>query len=131
MHYRALLNPTDFIGPQDCDSPFTATISRVVREVVQEGKPEKAPIMYFKNGEGEAPKKFKVPKSVMYGLSLTFGNDVDTWVGQTIELYKAWCMSFGEEEECVRVRFAPDIDTKIRKWLKKRGASPNAYMIIK
>ena len=37
--------------------------------------------------------------------------------------------SFGEVEECVRVRFTPDTEAKIRKWLKKRKANPNAYIL--
>ena len=124
-HYRTLLNPTDFIGPQDVEQPRKLTISSIAREEVKAGEAEKAPMMYFE----KAPKKFKVPKSVMYALNLHFGSDVEQWIGKEITLYKAQCMSFGETEECVRIQLPDEIHTKVKKWLKKRGASPSAYLI--
>ena len=71
----------------------------------------------------------KVPKSVLYGLSLAYGSETDAWIGKPVVLFAAKCLSFGDVEECVRIRFAPEIDAKIRKWLKKRKASAGAYMI--
>lgn len=133
-HWRSLLDPGIFLGAQDFPTDKTVKISRVVREKMpaRDGEPEEAGVMmYFAHGNPpkELPRKYKLAKSVMYGLSLTFGTDTDGWVGKDVTLFAAKCLSFGSEEECVRIRFAPDVDAKIRKWLKKRKASPSAYMI--
>jgi len=132
-HYKMLLDPGVFVGPQDFDKDKTVQISRIVREAMpaRDGDKEAQSgcMLYFKVGDKELARKYKVPKSVLYGLSLTYGTDTDAWVGQPVTLFAAKCMSFGEVEECVRIRFEAAIDTKIRKWLKKRKASPSAYMI--
>ena len=131
-HYRSLLDPTDYVGPQDVDkADKTVTISRVVREDLptREGKkPEAAPVIYFIHDGKELAKKLKVPKVLMHGLSLVFGTETDAWVGKQITLFKTRCSSFGEVEECCRIRFDPKIDAKIRKWLKKRRADQATYM---
>jgi hypothetical protein len=90
-----------------------------------------AAMIYFSAGNPpvELKRKYKVAKSVMYGLSLTFGTDTDGWIGKDITLFATKCTSFGETEECVRIRFAPDVDKKIFKWLKKRKSPQSAYMI--
>jgi hypothetical protein len=133
-HYKQLLDPGIFIGPQDCQTDKTVTVSRIVREKMPErdGDKEEAKtgaMMYFSHNGQELPRKYKIPKSVLYGLSVAFGTDTDAWIGKQITIFAAKCMSFGEVEECVRVRFSPEVDAKIRKWLKKRKASPSAYMI--
>lgn len=133
MHWKQLLDPAKFLGPQDFSAEREITISRIVREKMpaREGEPEQsAPMLYLKTKEGgEYPRPYKVPKSVMYGLSLTFGTETDTWAGQKIGMFKARCMSFGDVEECLRLRFSADVEAKIRKWLKKRKANPSAYML--
>ena len=131
-HYKQLLDPGIFIGPQDFEVERTVTISRVVREDMpkRDGEDKSAsPMMYFSHGEKEMARKYKVPKSVLYGLSLLFGTDVDLWKGKPVTLFAAKCMSFGEVEECVRIKFPDDIDSKIRKWMKKRKANVSAYIL--
>jgi hypothetical protein len=115
-HWKQLLDPSVFLGPQDFQADKTVAISRVVREELPERKGDaktSAPMMYFAHGGKELPRKYKVPKSVMYGLSLYLGTDSDAWAGK----------------ECVRIRFPAEIDKKIRMWLKKRKASPSAYIM--
>ena len=133
MHFKKLLDPTIFIGPQDCSPDKSVVISRVVREKLPERDGDKgaseAPMMYFSHNGQELPRKYKVPKSVLYGMSLAYGPETDAWIGQTVVLFAAKCSSFGEIEECVRIRFAPEIDARIRKWMKKRKASVSAYII--
>lgn len=131
-HWKSLLDPSIFVGPQDFQTDRTVAISRVVREDMPDRKGEEktqAVMMYFAHAGKELPRKYKVPKSVMYGLSLHLGPDVDKWVGQNVTLFAAKCISFGEVEECVRIRFPTEIDSKIRKWLKKRKASASAYIL--
>lgn len=132
-HYKQLLDPGKFLGPQDFVKEREVTISRAARETLpaRDGEPATAaPMLYIQTKDGsEYARPYKVPKSVMYGLSLALGTDCDAWKGQKITLFAAKCMSFGEVEECVRVRFSPEIDGKIRKWMKKRKASAAAYMI--
>lgn len=133
-HYRSLLDPGEFLGPQDFPKPTPRTICRVASERMkarEEGKSDTlAPVLFFKDKEGkEYPRRFKVPKSVLYGLSILLGTETDAWVGKSITVFKARCMSFGDIEECLRVEFPPEIDDKIRKWLKKRKASAQAYMV--
>jgi len=135
MHYRQLLDPNRFLNESD----FTpqgreVVISRVVREDLPEKKGEAktgAPMMYFvgKDGKTEHTRVFKVPKTVMYGLSLVYGTEVDNWKGQRVHIFSTRCMAFGEIEPCLRIKFDPEIDQKIRKWLRKRGGNVNAYMI--
>lgn len=131
-HYKALLDPSEFIGPQDFPTPKALTISRVVREALkraEEGGKSGAPMMYFTHGGKELPRKYKVPSGVMYALSLMYGSDVDQWVGKTVTLYAAQCLSFGDVEECVRPEIPPEIERKVLAWYKKRKASPKAYII--
>lgn len=132
-HYKQLLDPGIFVGPQDFATDKTVQISRVVREAMpkreKDDKDESAPMIYFAAKGKELDRKYKAPKSVLYGLSVTFGTDTDGWIGKDVTLFAAKCMSFGETEECVRIRFAAEVDAKIRKWLKKRKANPGAYMI--
>jgi hypothetical protein len=131
-HYKQLLDPGIFIGPQDCQTDRTVTISRVVREDMpkRDGEDKTAsPMMYFAHGDKEMSRKYKVPKSVLYGLSLMLGTDSDGWKGKPVTLFAATCMSFGEVEECVRIRFPDEIQAKIRKWMKKRKANVSAYIL--
>jgi len=139
-HYKKLLDPSIFIGAQDFPEPKTVTISRLVREDIPERKgsseeekkatpKQAAPMMYFSAGGKELPRRYKVPKSVLYGLSLEMGPDVDLWAGKQITLFAARCMAFGEIEECVRVEFKPETTQKIYTWMKKRKANKSAYMV--
>jgi hypothetical protein len=134
VHYKALLDPGEFLGPQDFQTEREVTISRAVAEGLADRddktKTKRCPMIYIKTKDGgEYPRKFKVPKSVLYGLSLLLGTETDAWAGQKITIFSTFCMSFGDKEECLRVRFPAEIDQKIRKWLKKRKASPSAYML--
>ncbi len=132
-HYKLLLDPSIFLGAQDFQTDKTVKISRIAREKMPErdGDKEQAGVMlYFTHGGKELERKYKLAKSVMYGLSLIYGVNTDDWLGKDITLFAARCISFGEVVECVRVRFPPDIDAKIGKWMKKRKASPSAYMIV-
>lgn len=133
-HYKTLLDPGEFLGPQDFPTEREVTISRAVSEEMEDreekGKKKRCPMIYLKGKDGgEYPRKFKVPKSVLYGLSCLLGTDIDTWKDQKITLFAAKCMSFGDVEECIRVRFPADIEAKVYKWLKKRKASRSAYII--
>ncbi len=134
-HYKTLLDPGLFIGAQDFPVDKTVKISRIVREKMPEREGDKpddaktAVMLYFSAAGKELARKYKLPKSVMYGMSLTFGTNTDDWIGKDVALFAAKCMSFGEVEECVRVRFSAEVDGKIRKWLKKRKAPAAAYMI--
>ncbi len=133
MHYKQLLDPGKFLGPQDFTVEREVTISRVSREKMptRDGEAEQsAPMLYIVAKDGsEYQRPYKVPKSVMYGMSLAYGTETDAWKGQKVGLYAAKCMSFGEVEECLRIRFSPEVDAKIRKWMKKRKANASAYMI--
>lgn len=132
-HYRNLLDPGEFLGVQDFPADKEVTISRIIREKMPKRDNEKetaSPMLYIKGKDGaEYPRKFKVPKSVLYGLSELMGAETDAWVGQKITIFSTRCMAFGEIEPCLRVRFPDAIDGKVRKWLKKRKANPNAYMV--
>lgn len=132
-HWRSLLDPGIYLGPQDFPTERPVKIARIVREKkpAREGEKESsAPMLYVQAKDGsEYPRPLPLPKSVMYGLSLALGVDVEGWVGKEIALYRTKCLSFGDVEECVRPRFTPDVVAKIRGWLKKRKASPKVFEI--
>lgn len=132
-HWKSYLDPGKYLGPADFPTERDVTISRIAREKLpkRDGEEEKsAPMLYIQAKDGsEYPRAFKVPKSVMYGLSLHLGTDADAWTGKRVGIFAAKCMSSGDTEECLRVRFPVEIDDRIRKWLKKRKVSPLAYMI--
>ena len=44
-------------------------------------------------------------------------------------LFATKCLSFGDVEECVRIRFPEEIDARIYKWLKKRKANRSTYIL--
>lgn len=132
-HYKKLLDPGTFLGPQDFPADKTVVISRVVREKMPakgEEEAKEAAVLYIKSADGsEYPRFYKLPKSVLYGLSLELGPDIDAWPGKSIVMFAAKCMSFGEVEECVRIRFSAENEAKVKKWMKKRGASVAAYIL--
>jgi hypothetical protein len=129
--YRTLLDPTDFLGPADFPSPKSVTISRAVREKIDLKDPKSldAPMLYFTHNGQEIKRKYKVPKSVLYALSLLLGPDIDEWKGKQVTLMAANCLSFGEVESCIRPVLPPEIKSKVFKWLSKRKSSPKAFMI--
>ena len=133
-HYKSYLDPGKYLGPADFPTEREITISRLAREKLpaRDGEPEQsAPMIYVVAKDGsEYPKPYKVPKLVMHGLSLAFGTEADAWKGQKIGMFKTTCMSFGDVEECLRLRFSPEIDGKIRKFMKKRKLNPSMYMIV-
>jgi hypothetical protein len=133
-HYKSYLDPGKYLGPADFPAEREITISRLAREKLpaRDGEPEQfAPMLYVVAKDGsEYPKPYKVPKSVMYGLSLAFGTEADAWKGQKIGMFKTTCASFGDVEECLRLQFTPEIHAKIFKWMKKRKSNRSAYMII-
>lgn len=134
-HYKNLLDPGEFLGPQDFPAEGReVTISRAVGEDLEDRddktRKKRTPMIYIKTKDGgEYPRKFKVPKSVLHGLSLVLGPETDAWAGQKITIFRTKCLSFGDVEECLRVKFSPDIDDKIYKWLKKRKSSRSAYIL--
>lgn len=134
MHYKKLLDPSKFLN--DADFPAEGrevTISRIEREAMPERKGEdktSAPMLYIKAKDGsEYPRPYKVPKSVLHGMSLHLGTETDAWKDKKVTIFSAFCMSFGDREPCLRIKFPAEIDGAIRKWLKKRKASPSAYML--
>ncbi len=132
-HYKSLLDPAKYLGPVDFPTEREVTISRVVREKLpaRDGEETKsAPMLYIKAKDGaEYTRPLKVPKTVLHGLALMLGVDHDKWVTQKITVFATRCLAFGEIEECLRVRFPGEIEVKVKAWLKKRKASPSAYMI--
>lgn len=134
-HYKQLLDPAKYLGPVDFPTEREVTISRIVREKLpsrddDKEPPKSAPMLYINGKDGkEYARPLKVPKTVLYGLALMLGVDHDKWLTQKIIVFATRCMAFGEIEECLRVRFPAEIETKVKAWLKKRKASPSAYMI--
>lgn len=132
MHYKQLLDPGIFLGVADFAQERAVKISRVSRETLPERKGEEkqaAPMLYILDRNGnEYPRKLKLAKSVLHGLSLMFGVETDDWIGKEITPYAAHCLSFGDVEECVRIRFPEHVEAAIYKWLKKRKASRGVYL---
>jgi hypothetical protein len=132
-HYKTLLDPAKFLGAVDFPKEREVTISRVVREKLpkRDGDADQsAPMLYILDKEGkEHHRPLKMPKTVLHGFSLMFGVEYEAWVGKKIAIFATRCLAFGEVEECLRARFPPEIDSKVRQWLKKRKASPSAYML--
>jgi hypothetical protein len=132
-HYRALLDPGIFLGPQDFVVERPVTISRIIKGEMPTREKEKAstaPMLFILQKDGiEYPRCYKVPKSVLFGLSCLLGTETDAWKGKQITLFSCFCMSFGTKEECVRVKFPPEIDEKVFTWLRKRKTSASVYML--
>lgn len=130
--YKLLLDPAKFLGAHDFPKPREVTIARMSREDLPQRKGEAkaaAPMLYVQTKDGrEYERPLKVPKSLLYGLSLMFGTEYEGWVGKKITMYAAHCLAFGDVEPCVRFQFPPAIDAQVRKWLKKRKAPAAAYM---
>ena len=133
MHWKLMLDPSVYLGAQDFPKEKTVKIGRVVREEMPERDKNKkatsAPMIYFTHNGAELPRKLKVPRTVMYGLNLLLGVDTDSWIGKDITLYATRCDSFGDVEECIRVRFPAEIDEKILRMLKKKKANLKTYTI--
>lgn len=128
-HWKKLLPESEYIGPQDFDKgPVKLTITKVVRQKLTAREDEQGAVMYLETNGKPCKKRFHVCKSLLFGLAQTFGSDSESWHGQEVELYKAKCLSFGQVEECVRIRFTPEVDRAIIAWLKKLKVSPRVYL---
>lgn len=136
--YKTLLDPGVYLGAHDLKGmDVKLTIARIAREELpsrkkqdgtQEPK-ESAPMIYFSHKGVERDKRWKVPKSCMYALNLLFGSDYEAWIGKEITLFPVKCMAFGEIEDAIRIRLSADQEAAIYKWLKKRKANRNAYIM--
>lgn len=131
-HWKTVLDPGEYLGPQDFPQPAKLIVSRIEREKVSEREEQEAPMIYFATPDGkEIPRKYKCPKSVLYGLNLALGKDLDKWKGKEVELYAAQCYAFGEIEDCIRIKFSKEIEDNIIRWMKRRKANPASYKIGK
>ncbi len=132
-HFKLLLDPAKYLGAVDFPKEREVTISRIVREALptrEKDEKQSAPMLYILGRDGkEHARPIKVPKSVLYGLSLLLTTDTDTWAGKKIRIFPAICTAFGELEECLRVRFQAEIDQKVRGWIRKRKAPASAYIV--
>jgi hypothetical protein len=129
-HYRKLMPPGEFLGPQDFEAPREVTISRVAIANMPErdGKVEQACCMWIMQKDGaEYPRRLKLPKTVLFAFSLVLGTDSDAWTGQKITLKAAWCLSFGELEECVRPVLTAEQTALVIKRLKKRKTNSKVW----
>lgn len=132
-HYKKLLDPSIYLGPPDFDTERTVKVSRVVREKKpkRDGEAEETGVhLYIFQKDGtEYARPLPIRSTLLHGLSLVFGVEIEGWAGKEITLFRTTCLSFGEVEECVRIRFEPSIDRRIISWLKKRKVSPKTYMM--
>ena len=129
-HYRKLMPPGEFLGPQDFETPREVTISRVaiVDMPARDDKIEKACCMWITQKDGaEYPRRLKLPKTVLFALSLVLGTESDAWTGQKITLKAAWCLSFGDLEECVRPVLTNEQTALVIKRLKKRKTNSKVW----
>lgn len=133
MHYKLLLDAGKYLQPADFPKPREVTIARLSREELPARENEvktSAPMLFVQGKDGkEYERPMKIPKSCLHGLSLLFGTETDKWVGQKITIFSTHCMAFGDKEECLRFQFPAEIDTKVRRWLKKRKAPQGSYML--
>ena len=134
MHYKMLLDPSKFLSEADFSAlGKEVTISRVSREKLPErkGEPEtSAPLLYIVDKAGnEYPRPMRVPKLVLYGLSLLFGSEVDAWTGKKVTIFSAHCLAFGDKEPCLRIRFPAEVELGIRKHCKKRKINYSMYIL--
>ena len=126
-HWKSYQDPGIWLGPADFDTEKTVTISRVEAESGEDNK--KIMVMIFSHNGKEIPRKLQVAKSSRYALSLFFrSDDTDKWIGKEVTLYATKCLAFGDVEPCVRFKVGKTIDDKVKKWMKKRKASPRAYI---
>ena len=132
-HYLSYRDPGLFLQAHEFPAPRTVKISRFDRVKPPERDGEKAAtcqaIYIFAKDGTEYPRPIKVPKSVQHGLALLFGADADDWKGKEVTVFATKCLAFGEVEACLRIEFPAEIESKIRKFMKKRKANPSAYMI--
>lgn len=130
-HYKTLLDPSKYLGPADFPTERTVKISRVVREKkpTRDGEPEESGVMLYiiaKDGT-EYPRPLPIRSTMMYAMASVFGSEIEAWAGKEVPLYRTTCLSFGDVEECVRIRLDATLEKKIAARLKKRKASPKTW----
>lgn len=133
MHIKKFYDESDYLNESDFPAPREVTIFEVAPVVLEDRKtkkPSKSPVLYVTDKAGaKHPRGYKIPKSVGYGLGLMLGTECEAWKGKKITLFATRCMSFGQIEPCIRCKFPPEIDQRVRAWMKKRGSSESAYML--
>lgn len=135
-HYRDLYEESEYIGSHDFKKPAKMTIHsvervKIIRKKKDDSEPDEfRPHIYLKDKDGNKYKRaYLFPKSVGELLKMRFGTNLEDWAGKEITLYATKCMSFGSVEECVRVEATKAEHDKIKKWMKKRGARVNGYLL--
>lgn len=130
-HWKSLLDPSKYLGPADFPAERLVKISRVVREKKpkRDGEEEESGVMMYiiaKDGT-EYPRPLPIRSTMMYAMAHVFGSEIEAWAGKEVPLYRTTCLSFGDVEECVRVRCDETLAKKIAARLKKRKASPKTW----
>lgn len=132
-HWKTLLDPSIYLGPQDFPTDKEVTISRMASEKVgRPGEVQKlGAMMYIIARDGsEVKRPLKLSRLVMRGMGIFFGShDYKNWPGKKITLFATMCLYGGERVECVRARFPADVEAQIRSYAKANKISPKAYML--
>lgn len=103
MHWR-LAYPSEYLNAADLhDKETKVVIDRVELEMVPgpSGEKKEKPVVHFKG----AKKRWPLPKTCAREIAKAYGNDTDAWKGKTIVLFPTTCQAFGQEAECVRVKW--------------------------
>jgi hypothetical protein len=91
----------NLINSTDIPNPITVTIETVAEASV--GDDERI-ILFFSDHEKQLP----LNKTNALELADLFGDDTDSWEGETIELYRTKVQYQGKRVDAVRVRKAPE-----------------------
>lgn len=102
MGLYQLLFPREYVAACDLEGKDKdVTISHIqVKELKTDSGPKKKPVMFFK----DAKKKMILNITNARIIADMYGDDTDSWQGQTITLYPTTCEAFGKMVDCIRVR---------------------------
>lgn len=111
------LFPSRWFKADDLDTPITATIRIIIREMMDEEKQEQKGVIYFQ----EVQKGVVLKRMIYDELCEAFHEeDTDLWVGKKVQIYRGKTSYRGKVVPCVLVRAGGTASGAISPLLKKQ-----------
>lgn len=86
------------------DQPTTWTVTAVGSEIIGRDDPQEKPVLQLRDSDGKPAGRGFVPNVTnLRALSRAFGDEMETWVGQTVHISSVWVTFHGEQVRGIRV----------------------------
>lgn len=90
------------------DKPRNWIIAAIAEETIGRDNPTKKPVLDLIDGDGKpADRRLVLNKTNLNALARVFGDEMDSWIGQTIRIQSDWTAYRGDRVRGIRVMPGP------------------------